>query len=170
MQTVYTKTRVLITVLTYPHPSQGYQELVCTAGITEDGEWVRLYPIDYRYRPRDQRFRKYQWIEIELAEQGGGNDQRKESRKPVLNSIRLSGEPLDTQNNWEARCQIIDKLPMYTVNELKTLYDQDKISLGIVRPSRVLDLKNRRIRSGLGNQNGRGHLISFNSLDRNLNP
>jgi hypothetical protein len=30
------KVRVLITVMTYPHPSRGYQELVCTAGITEE--------------------------------------------------------------------------------------------------------------------------------------
>ena len=32
----------------------------------ETNEWVRLYPIDYRYRPSHQRFRKYQWIELEL--------------------------------------------------------------------------------------------------------
>ena len=43
-------TKVLITVMTYPHPSRGYRELVCTAGITEAGDWVRLYPVDYRYR------------------------------------------------------------------------------------------------------------------------
>ena len=36
------RTRVLITVMTYPHPSERYQELVCTAGVTEDGKWVRL--------------------------------------------------------------------------------------------------------------------------------
>ncbi len=42
--------KVLITVMTYPHPSRGYQELVCTAGVTESGEWIRLYPVDYRYR------------------------------------------------------------------------------------------------------------------------
>ena len=40
MQSVYTKTKVLITVMTYPLPSRGYQELVCTAGITEEGKWV----------------------------------------------------------------------------------------------------------------------------------
>ena len=141
MQTVYTKTKVFITVMTYPHPSQSYLELICTAGVTEDGEWVRLYPIDYRYRPFDQQFRKYQWIEAELAEQGTKNDQRKESRKPSLDSIRLLGEPLDTKNNWEARRQIIDKLPMHTLNEFKSLYDQDKTSLGVVRPTRVLDLE-----------------------------
>ena len=42
-----TRTKVLITVMTYPLPSQSYQEVVCTAGITEIGEWVRLYPVDY---------------------------------------------------------------------------------------------------------------------------
>lgn len=36
------RTKVLVTVMTYPLPSRGYQELVCTAGVTEDGEWVRL--------------------------------------------------------------------------------------------------------------------------------
>lgn len=53
------RTKVFITVMTYPHPSETYTELVCTAGITESGEWVRLYPIDYRYRPLEQRFRRY---------------------------------------------------------------------------------------------------------------
>ena len=50
-------TRVLITVLTYPHPSTRWDELVCTGGVSEEGEWIRLYPIDYRYRPREQQFR-----------------------------------------------------------------------------------------------------------------
>ena len=70
MNESFEPTRVLITVMTYPHPSRGYQELICTAGITEAGEWVRLYPIDYRYRPRDQQFRKYQWIEVGLSPRG----------------------------------------------------------------------------------------------------
>jgi hypothetical protein len=30
-------TRVLITVMTFPHPSQKYNELLCTGGITETG-------------------------------------------------------------------------------------------------------------------------------------
>ena len=63
-------TKVLITVMTYPHPSRGYQELVCTAGVTDSPEWVRLYPLDYRYRPTSQRFKKYQWIEVELSPRG----------------------------------------------------------------------------------------------------
>jgi len=61
------KTPVLITVMTYPHPSRGHREVVCTAGITDSLEWVRLYPIGYRYGPSHQRVRKYQWVEVGLT-------------------------------------------------------------------------------------------------------
>ncbi|MYB37591.1 MAG: hypothetical protein F4Y26_09450 [Gammaproteobacteria bacterium] len=44
--------RVLITVKTYPLPSQSYDELVCTAGVLEDGSWVRIYPVPMKSRPR----------------------------------------------------------------------------------------------------------------------
>lgn len=131
----YIKTRVLITVMTYPLPSRGYQELVCTAGITEQHERVRLYPIDYRYRLRHQQFRKYQWIEGELLPQGARNDKRKESRKPNLDTIRPIGEPLSTKDGWQERRQIVDKMPIYTLNQLKSLHEKDKTSLGVVRPS-----------------------------------
>lgn len=134
------KTKILITVMTYPLPSQSYQELVCTAGITEQGEWIRLYPIDYRYRPRNQQFRKYQWIEVDLlpAEK---KDKRKESRRPVLDTLRVLGEPLSTKNGWRERREIISKVPIYTVNQLRQLNKSQKISLGIVKPTRVVDLK-----------------------------
>lgn len=137
-------TKVLITVMTYPHPSRGYQELVCTAGITENGEWIRLYPVDYRYREHDQQFKKYQWIEVALGPTGAGNDNRKESRRPRLDSIRLIGEPLDTKNQWRERREIIDRLPHFTRNQLIGLHEQDKTSLGVVRPARVLDLEVRQ--------------------------
>jgi hypothetical protein len=136
-------TKVLITVMTYPHPSRGYQELVCTAGITESGEWVRLYPIDYRYRPREQQFKKYQWIEVELDPVGAGNDRRKESRRPNLDSIRVIGKPLGKKQAWRQRREFIDVLTHHTRHQLERLYDQDRTSLGIVRPTRVLDMEIR---------------------------
>lgn len=139
-------TRVLITVMTYPHPSATYTELVCTAGITGAGEWVRLYPIDYRYRPPEQRFRKYQWIEVELGPRGAGNDRRAESRRPNLDSIRLLGPPLSTDNNWIERRAIVDKLPEHTLLQLRARHEADlsaglhPVSLGVVRPMRVADV------------------------------
>lgn len=134
-------TKVLITVMTYPHPSTRCQEIVCTAGVTESGEWIRLYPVDYRYRPAHQKFMKWQWIEVALRTRGHGSDQREESREPDLSTIRLLGEPLSTKDGWRARRGIIDAMPHRTVKQLEALYDSERISLGIVRPKRVLDLK-----------------------------
>lgn len=126
--------------MTYPHPSCGYDELVCTAGITDSGEWVRLYPIDYRYRPKEQQFRKYQWIEVDLFGRGNGNDNRKESRKPLLDSISVIGKPLSHNNGWSERRKVMDQIPVFTLNQLKKLNEQDKTSLGIVKPKRIIDL------------------------------
>lgn len=137
------RVQVLTVVMTYPHPSSSYQELVCTAGITKAGEWVRLYPIDYRYRPREQQFRKYQWIELDLEPKGAGNDDRKESRRPNLDSIQILGAPLSTADAWKERRAIIDALPHSTRKQLEVAYATDKTSLGIVRPTRILDLEIR---------------------------
>ncbi len=143
MDTTTTREKVLITVMTYPHPSESYQELVCTAGITESLEWVRLYPVDYRYRARNQQFKKYQWIEVELAAPKS-NDNRKESRRPILDSIRLLGERLPTKDNWAERRALIDRMPHHSMKELKELFGKERVSLGVVRPSRVLDLEIRK--------------------------
>lgn len=59
-------------------------------------------------------------------------------------SVRVVGQPLSTANEWAARREYIDRLPHHTVNELKALYEQDRESLGIVRPARVLDLEIRQ--------------------------
>ena len=145
MREDYERTKILITVFTYPHPSKGFKELVCTGGITESGEWIRLYPIDYRYLQPQQKFKKYQWIEVDLLPTGSGNDNRKESRKPKLETIEVIGEPLSTRNNWQERRRYIDHMPHNTITELIELYDNERISLGIVRPSRVLDIDISRV-------------------------
>ncbi len=145
MEAAETK-RVLMTVLTYPHPSEGYQELVCTAGITSDLEWIRLYPIDYRYRPSSQQFTKYQWIDVDVVRPDRGKDNRKETFRPVLDSIRIRGERLSTDKKWAERREVIDQLPHHTVNQLKALFDEDKTSLGIVRPSKVIDMEIRPVK------------------------
>lgn len=113
---------------------------MCTAGISEAGDWVRLYPIDYRYLSPEIQYKKYQWIELDLQPRGAGSDKRKESRKPDLETIRLLGDPIPTNNQWAARRQIIDKLPHRTVKQYQALYEQDGTSLGVVRPSKIQDM------------------------------
>lgn len=69
--------RVLVTVKTYPVLSKTYQELVCTAGFTEDGKWVRIYPVPYRKLDYEQRYAKFQWITAPLKK--SSKDPRPES-------------------------------------------------------------------------------------------
>ncbi|KKL89285.1 hypothetical protein LCGC14_1916240, partial [marine sediment metagenome] len=71
---------------------------------------------------------------------GHGTDQRIESREPDLSTLTILGEPVSTEKQWLARRQIIDVMQHHTVNQLRQLFDRKRISLGIVRPKKVLDL------------------------------
>ena len=66
------KFRVLITVTTYPLPSRSYDELVCTAGVLEDGSWIRIYPVPFQFL----EYHKWEWVELELIPQKQSNDFR----------------------------------------------------------------------------------------------
>lgn len=99
------KLRVLITVKTYPIPSAKYDELVCTAGVTETGDFIRLYPVNFRDLPFSQQYKKYQWIEV-FAQKHKGRDVRKESYRPDCDSIKILGEPIPSNPwNWAKRAR-----------------------------------------------------------------
>jgi hypothetical protein len=133
----YERRKVLITVKTYPLPSKSYQELVCTAGVLEDGSFIRLYPIDYRYMPYWQWYKKYQWIEVEVMK--NLHDPRKESYKPKLETIRPCGEPINPKNKWAERRKYVLAQGTNTIEQLRQKQETDKTSLGIVRPKEVKD-------------------------------
>jgi hypothetical protein len=99
--------KVLIAVKTYPIPSAKYDELVCTAGVTERGDFIRLYPINFRDLPFSRQYRKYQWIEVR-AEKHRGRDVRKESYRPDCATIRILGKPISTNpGNWSERARYV---------------------------------------------------------------
>ena len=60
------KEKILITVKSYPTLSKKYAELVCTAGVNETGQWRRIYPVQFRQLNIEEKYKKYQWIEVEL--------------------------------------------------------------------------------------------------------
>ncbi len=94
------KTKVLITVKTYPLPSRSYDELVCTAGILEDGSWIRIYPVPFKFL----EFSKYQWVELDLRKPSK-HDFRPEShspRHPNLSDLQVVGS-IDTAHDWLER-------------------------------------------------------------------
>src|SRR6266542_6454602 len=97
--------RALIVVRTYPTPARRGVEVSCTAAITEQSEWLRLFPIPYRFLSEDQRFRKYQWITVDVVK--ATSDPRPESYNIKLDSIKIVSEPLSTAYSWRARKDIV---------------------------------------------------------------
>jgi hypothetical protein len=73
--------RVLITVKTYPTLSRKYGETVCTAGVREDGSWVRIYPVPFRRLEEKEQYSKYSWVECRLERDTV--DVRPETYRPV---------------------------------------------------------------------------------------
>lgn len=134
------KLRVLITVKTYPIPSKKYDELVCTAGVTETGDFIRLYPINFRDLPFSQQYKKYQWIEV-VAEKHRGRDVRKESYRPDCDSIRTLGEPIKSNpGNWAERARYALAKKSRSMEDLYDQQKADRTSLGVFRPKKVHDL------------------------------
>ena len=101
------KQNILVTVRTYPVPATKGVEVSCTAGVTRDGQWIRLFPIPYRSLDEDRRFTKYQWIEAEVRK--ARNDQRPESFVPNLDTITIK-ERVSAADQWRARKDIIKTL------------------------------------------------------------
>ena len=162
-----TTKRVLVVVKTYPHPSKSYQELVCTAGMLEDGSFIRLYPVDYRYRPSHQWFDKYQWIEVDVTRKNG--DPRPESHRPQLDTIKPIGEPLSTKGDWAERKSIVLSKPIKTMCELRAGYKQDYTSLGIIKPHQIFDLKVTAV-TREWKQSHRNALAQINLFDQQKKP
>jgi hypothetical protein len=139
--------RVFILVKTYPTPSTSHSETVCTAGITPDGRWIRLYPVPHRLLPDGSQYGKWQWIDVAINAKGANNDPRLESHKVDIFSIK-TGESLDSQHDrqWKRRRALLDRLPHSTIRELEAAHEADKAakrpwtSLGMVRPTSILDL------------------------------
>lgn len=132
--------RVLIAVKTYPTLSEKYDELVCTAGFLEDGSWVRIYPIPFRKLKYDSRYRKWQWIELDIVK--NTKDFRKESYRPynIDNDISIVGE-IGTKNGWAKRKSIVLKNVCYNMSELIAEAKNNDIgtSLAVFKPQKVTD-------------------------------
>ena len=133
-------TRVLITVKTYPTISSKYEELVCTAGLLEDGSWIRIYPIPFRKKDYEQQYSKYDWVEIDLVK--NTSDFRPESLRPysIDTPINIVGH-LDTASNWQARKDIVLQNVHYDLSELIKQAKDKKVctSLATYKPAEILD-------------------------------
>lgn len=132
------KKKILITVKTYPSISTKYSELVCTAGITENGEWIRLYPLPFRKLDYDRRYAKYQWIELEIEK--NTSDPRPESFRPVNYDNIFLGEKIGTEKGtWAQRKEIVLQNIYTNMSDLiEDAKDKSKcVSLAVFKPTRI---------------------------------
>ncbi len=131
--------RLLILCKTYPSPSAKYVETSCVAGMDENGRLIRLFPVPFRMIRNDQQFKKYQWITARI--QKTGDDHRPESHRIFTDELAI-GETLATDNRWEARRQLLDRLSVFDdFDALEAARQHSGISLGLLRPKRVDALK-----------------------------
>ena len=129
--------RVLVTVRTYPVPAAKGAEVSCTAGITADRGWIRLFPIPYRHLERASKFSKYDWIDVDVR---GSSDTRPESYKVNPDSIHvISKVPPD--QGWNTRKNLIFPLRQRSLCELKRQRDSQGFpTLGIFKPKDIQKL------------------------------
>ncbi len=133
--------RLLVTVKAYPSVSTKYNELVCSAGITDAKRWVRLYPVPYRDLPSDKHFEKYDIVEVDAVRRETYKDDRPESWQPIPETMRIVGHVDVKHGNWDARMEWIKPTLLPGFAHLQDLQEKDNVSLGAFKPSRILDVK-----------------------------
>ncbi len=124
----------LVAVKAYPNPSAKYFESVCVAAITREEGWVRLYPVGFRSLPDEQRFKKYQRIQLRMRKHE--RDHRPERFRPDENSIKL-GEVIGTKNAWRERWRWIRPTLGPTMCELLQAEESHSRSLACIKPRDV---------------------------------
>jgi len=126
----YEKRRACILVKAYPQPSQQYEETVCVAAVTEDHRLLRLYPIRFRHLAPNQRFGRFDWIEVEMTR--ASDDPRPESFRIKEDTLRIlmPGEKLSP----EERVRLWKPCIAPSLTALEDEQRATQRSLGVIRP------------------------------------
>lgn len=127
--------RILITVKTYPTLSGKYGETVCTAGVREDGSWIRMYPVPFRRLEEQEQYRKFDWLECELI--STRTDGRPESRRPADPKQLQPVGHMGTQDNWRERRQLLLRTAkVYTrLSDIIAAAKANEMSLAVFKPT-----------------------------------
>jgi hypothetical protein len=122
--------RARILVKAFPQPSKAHEETVCCAGITDDGrELLRLFPIRFRRLPNEQRFDRYDLVEMTATK---ASDPRPESYRVDEGSIRI----LERGSALSPKAKVQLWQP-FIAPSLTALHQENRTtqrSLGIIRP------------------------------------
>ncbi len=100
----------VVLVKAAPLPSLTYKETVCCAALTDDGKWLRLYPIRFRLLPPERRFRRWARIRFRARRPDPRKDDRPESRRIDERSIRILGQLQADQRGAFVAPAVVDSL------------------------------------------------------------
>ena len=141
----FERKKILILVKTYPHPSNKSIETVCTAGLTDDGDWIRIYPVPYRYLAGEQQFKIFDWIEADVKKRNPGQDPRKESYHVEASSIRIVGH-LDSEDDAARRFRLLQAAAVPSFEEVQRRHKgEEKASLAAIRPHIMYGLEFKKV-------------------------
>jgi hypothetical protein len=108
--------------------------------MTEEGRLIRLYPVPFRLLNESAQFKKWQWIEADIAK--ATDDHRPESYRIRSDTLRCIDEPVSTRNDWSDRRFWLEKLPAYqSFDELDGARTRNKVTLGLLVNQRVDSLQ-----------------------------
>lgn len=118
--------RILILCRAIPEESKTFFNTVCVAGITEKGEWRRLYPVPFKpfVKGAGIPFRKKDWIEVD-THKTKPTDKRIESRRIDHTSINVIRRATDEQ--------IREFVTPFISPSIKTI-EESGASLGLIKP------------------------------------
>jgi len=178
--------KVLITVKAYPAISKKNNETVCTAGITEEGKCIRIYPIPFRQLDYKKQFRKYEWIELDLVK--NKSDFRPETYRPknlLLKDIVSYGVIESDGNTWAERRKYVLKNVYTNLDKLIAEAKDKKLctSLAVFKPTRIIDfiytettrewkkekisyLKSKKLQFNLFNNKDEDDISQFEIVDK----
>lgn len=130
--------KILILCKTYPSPSGRHTETSCVAGMDENGNLIRLFPVPFRLIAKDQQFKKWQWVEAKIEK--ASKDHRPESHVIKVDTIN-SGRDVPTKGEWAERRVFLDRTKLFTnFDEIEARRLDNDASLGLLKPSRVVGL------------------------------
>jgi hypothetical protein len=123
----------LVLVKTYPTPSTKYGETVCCAGLdARTGQWVRIYPVNFRSLVEYKRFAKWQFIE---AQWGPPHDDSRPESVRIHQETIAPGPFLPAGPRWSVRRQWLDPIVQPSIEALWDSHRLHKTSLGVIKPA-----------------------------------
>lgn len=139
MESLIRDARILVVVKAYPNPSRAHRETVCTAGLLNGKEWIRIYPVPFRMLKDEAQYPKFGWIRLDIERRT--KDFRPESYhllRGEQEAIRLDGSLAADTAGWRERKRLLLREVYDSMDSLiQRAKSSERISLGIVKPREV---------------------------------